>query len=292
MLQKSTRHLLNQMIILKNPEEVQKWSQATRRKGHTIAFVPTMGALHEGHLSLLREGRRSADKLVLSIFVNPTQFGPQEDLAQYPRDEAGDLARAKSCGVDIVLIPSVEAMYPDRFQTMVEVEKLSKPLCGTRRLGHFRGVTTVVLKLFHIVQPNIALFGEKDYQQLKVIERMVRDLNLPIQIKPMPTVREKDGLAMSSRNIYLTPEERQSALAIPLSLKKAKECIAQGESDPKKILNTVVATLTESKKIQIDYVSLCDPETLEELKELNFPALLAVACYIGKTRLIDNCVLT
>lgn len=270
---------------------MQALSLRTKQKGKTIAFVPTLGALHEGHLSLLKAGRRLADHLVLSIFVNPIQFGPNEDYEKYPREEVADLQKAKGCGVDIVFHPSVEGIYPNGFQTIVEVEKLSKPLCGARRLGHFRGVATVVLKLFHIVQPNIALFGEKDYQQLKVIERMVHDLNLPVQIKSMPTVREPDGLAMSSRNRYLSPEERRWALAIPLSLKKAQELVAEGDRDLKKILNTVVATLTESKKIQIDYVSLCDPETLEELKELTLPAHLAVAGWVGKTRLIDNCLL-
>lgn len=279
------------MIILKNPQEVQHWSQATRRRGQTIALVPTMGALHEGHLSLLREGRKLADRLVLSLFVNPAQFGPGEDFDSYPRDEKEDLAKIKTCSVDVVFYPAPEIIYPTDYQTFVEVGELSKPLCGKSRPGHFRGVATIVLKLFNIVQPDVALFGQKDFQQLRVIQQMVKDLNLPVKIKPMPIVREKDGLAMSSRNAYLTPEERTTALAIPLSLKKAQELVSQGEKDPKTILNAVVATLTESKKIQIDYVSLCDPETLEELKELKLPALLAVACFVGKTRLIDNCLL-
>ncbi|MBI4223357.1 MAG: pantoate--beta-alanine ligase [Deltaproteobacteria bacterium] len=279
------------MIILKLPEEVQHWALNTKRRGQRIAFVPTMGALHEGHLSLLREGRRLGDKLAMSIFVNPLQFGPAEDFEKYPRDEPGDLKKAQTCGVDVIFAPSAKDIYPGGFQTAVAVQQLSMPLCGAGRPGHFQGVATVVLKLFNIVQPDIALFGEKDYQQLKVIQKMVRDLNLPIQIKPMPFVREKDGLAMSSRNTHLSPEERKAALAIPTALQKAKGLATAGETDPKTILNAVVATLTESKKIAIDYVSLCDPETLEELKVLQRPALLAIACFVGKTRLIDNCLL-
>ncbi len=278
------------MIILKTTQEIQNWSSTARRKGETIAFVPTMGALHEGHLSLLREGRRLAGKLVLSIFVNPAQFAAGEDLARYPRDEKGDLEKAKSCGVDIAFLPSVEAIYPKGYQTFLDVGALSKLLCGKSRPGHFCGMATVVLKLFNLVQPTVALFGQKDFQQLRVIEQMVKDLNLPIAIKSMPIVREADGLAMSSRNRYLSPEERKGALAIPLSLQKAQELVAQGECDPKKILNAVVATLTESKIIEIDYVSLCDPNTLEELTALKHPALLAIACCIGKTRLIDHCL--
>ena len=279
------------MIILKTPKEMQQWSQAVRRDGQTIAFVPTMGSLHDGHLSLLKEGGRSADKLVLSIFVNPTQFGPAEDLERYPRDEEGDLAKAKACGVDAVFFPTKEEIYPKNYETFVEVGALAKPLCGKTRPEHFRGVATVVLKLFNIVQPTLALFGKKDFQQLRVIEQMVKDLSLPIEIRPMPIVREADELAMSSRNKYLSPEERKAALAIPLSLKKAETLIAQGERDPKIILNAVIATLTESKKIELDYVSLCDPETLEEMTTLKLPALLALACRVGKTRLIDNCLL-
>lgn len=279
------------MIILKLPEEVQHWAANTKRRGQRIAFVPTMGTLHEGHLSLLREGRKRGDKLVMSLFVNPAQFGPGEDLKRYPRDEKGDRAKAQICGVDVIFAPAAQDIYPAGFQTTVAVAKLSKPLCGASRPGHFQGVATVVLKLFNIVQPDIVLFGEKDYQQLKVIQRMVRDLNLPIQIKSMPIVRETDGLAMSSRNTTLSPEERKVALAIPASLKKAQELVAAGATDPKTILNTVVATLTESKKIIIDYVSLCDPETLGELQVLHHPALLAIACLVGNTRLIDNCLL-
>lgn len=271
---------------------MQKWSWSQRSQGSTIAFVPTMGALHEGHCSLLREGRRSADKLVLSIFVNPTQFGLNEDLEKYPRDEKSDFEKAKECGVDVIFYPDPQTIYPKGYQTLVNVEALSKSLCGASRPGHFRGVATVVLKLFNIVQPTVAFFGEKDFQQLRVIQQMVSDLNLPVAIKPMPIVREKDGLAMSSRNKYLSPEERKTALAISSSLQKAKALVAQGEHNPKIILNTVVATLTESKKIQIDYVSLCNPQTLEELTTLKLPALLAVACFVGKTRLIDNCILS
>lgn len=279
------------MIILKHPDEIQHWALNTKRRGQKIAFVPTMGALHEGHLSLLRGGKRLGDKLVMSLFVNPLQFSPGEDFERYPRDEKRDLEKAHSCGVDVAFIPTAAEMFPNGFETAVAVTKLSRPLCGARRPGHFQGVATVVLKLFNIVQPDVALFGEKDFQQLRVIEQMAADLNLPMTIKRLPTQREKDGLAMSSRNACLSPEERQAALAIPASLQKGRELAAAGETDPKTILNAVVATLTELKKIEIDYVSLCDRETLEELKTFRSPALLAVACFIGKTRLIDNILL-
>lgn len=279
------------MIIFKSPQEMSQWSLEVRRQGQTIAFVPTMGALHEGHLNLLREAKKSADKLVLSLFVNPAQFGPREDFERYPRDEDGDLNKARALGVDAFFMPEVSEIYPAGFETFVEVEEISKPLCGQRRPGHFRGVATIVLKLFNIVQPDVALFGEKDFQQLQVIQKMVRDLNLKIQIKPVPTVREKDGLAMSSRNAYLSAEERKEALKLPMALQKAKEMAANSAKDPKEILKIVVATLEESKKITIDYISLCDLETLEELTELKLPALLAIACFVGKTRLIDNCIL-
>ena len=279
------------MKIIRTVNAMQEFSKKARRAGKSVGFVPTMGALHEGHLSLLREGRKLGDQLVLSIFVNPTQFGPNEDLEKYPRDHEGDLKKAKGCKVDVVFYPKAKDIYPEGFQTFVNVEGLSKPLCGASRPGHFRGVATVVLKLFNIVQPHVALFGEKDFQQLKVIQRMVKDLDLPVEIKPMPIVREDDGLAMSSRNRYLSPEDRQAALAISLSLSKAQLMVDQGETNPKKIIEMVQATLEETKKIKIDYVKLCNPETLEDLKTLKLPALLAIACLIGKTRLIDNCLL-
>ena len=276
------------MNVVATAKEMQSWALAEKKAGERIALVPTMGALHEGHCSLLREGRKLASKLVLSIFVNPTQFGPNEDLSKYPSNLEGDLAKAKACGVDTVFLPSSSEIYPEGYKTSVHVEGFSDFLCGKSRPGHFQGVATVVLKLFNIVQPDIALFGQKDFQQLRVIEQMVQDLNLPVQIIGMPIVREADGLAMSSRNQYLSPEERKSALVLSASLVLAQKLIEQGVRDPKKISQSVRHLLEESGKIRIDYVSLCDPKTLQELQTLTLPALLALACFVGSTRLIDN----
>ncbi|MBI5299702.1 MAG: pantoate--beta-alanine ligase [Deltaproteobacteria bacterium] len=276
------------MNVVTTSKEMQSWALAEKKAGKRIAFVPTMGALHEGHGALLREGRKLASNLVLSIFVNPTQFGPNEDLNKYPRNLEGDLTKAKSCGVDTVFLPSPGEIYPEGYKTSVHVEGFSDLLCGKSRPGHFQGVATVVLKLFNIVQPDIALFGQKDFQQLRVIEQMVQDLNLPVQIVGMPIVREADGLAMSSRNQYLSPEERKSALALSSGLSLAEELIKQGVRDPQKILQGVQHLLEKSGKIRIDYVALCDPKTLQEQKTLNLPALLALACFVGSTRLIDN----
>lgn len=279
------------MKIFENSQQMQAWSLATKNRGEKIAFVPTMGALHEGHVSLLKAGKKMGDKLVLSLFVNPLQFGLNEDFHAYPRDRENDLTVAKTCGVDAVFIPTNIEMAPKGFQTSVEVEELAKPLCGLSRPGHFRGVATVVLKLFNIVQPDAALFGEKDYQQLKIIQRLGQDLSLPIEIIPMPTVREDDGLAMSSRNKYLTKEERQAALAISLSLAQAQALVDQRCKDAATVIQMVKATLEETKKIRVDYVSICDPETLKEVQTIKKPVLLALACFIGSTRLIDNAIL-
>lgn len=276
------------MIVFETCEKMSAWSRERHEGGETIAFVPTMGFLHEGHLSLLRKGKELGARLVLSLFVNPTQFGPGEDFDRYPRDIQGDLEKAEKCGVDAVFIPTVETMYPEGFQTICVVGEISKPLCGKIRPVHFQGVTTVVLKLFHIVSPEFALFGQKDFQQLKVIERMVKDLNLPVEIVPMPIVREGDGLAMSSRNKYLSSNEREAARVIFSSLQNAKRLVDQGNRDSQRILNGVSAALEETQKIKIDYLHLCDPDTLEEMTVLKPPALLAVACFVGKTRLIDN----
>lgn len=270
---------------------MKEWSLAAKKAGGKIAFVPTMGALHEGHCSLLREGRKLADNLVLSLFVNPAQFGPDEDFKKYPRDLEGDLAKAKACGVDAVFVPIAEEIYPEGSRTFVEVGVLGDLLCGASRPGHFRGVATVVLKLFNIVQPDIALFGQKDFQQLRVIEQMVADLNLPVQIVGMPIVREPDGLAMSSRNRYLSPEERKAALALPASLAHAQKLVGRGMRDPVEIVRSVRRFLEEAGPVRIDSVSLCDPKTLRPLSEARLPALLAIACLVGKTRLIDNCLL-
>ena len=271
--------------------DMWRLSDEWRRAGKRIAFVPTMGYLHEGHLSLFDIGRRAGDVLVVSIFVNPTQFGPNEDLERYPRDLEGDLAKARSRGVDVVYAPDVSEVYPEGFQTFVEVTELSKPLCGARRPGHFRGVATVVTKLFNVVRPHVAVFGQKDYQQLKVIQRLVRDLDMDIEILSGPIVREPDGLAMSSRNAYLSPEERQRALSLSRGLAKAEAMFARGERRASVLVEAVRKEMDEAGGVRIDYVELRDAETLEELERVEGPAVLAVAAFVGSTRLIDNVLL-
>lgn len=279
------------MEIFKTAKEMQEWSETQRKKNQTIAFVPTMGALHEGHLSLLREGKLRAARLVLSIYVNPTQFGPKEDLSRYPRDLEGDLKMAKDSKVDAVFLPGDKEMYPKGYQTYVSLEELPKYLCGPARPGHFRGVATIVLKLFNIVAPHLAVFGEKDYQQLQVIRRMVRDLNLPVEIVGMPIVREADGLAMSSRNRYLSKEDRKAAVSISRALTRAELLVQREKNDVESVLSAVRETIYAAKLVHIDYLKLCDPDTLEELKTLKLPALLAIAAFVGPTRLIDNRIL-
>src|SRR5450755_4191892 len=259
-----------------------------RRDGRTIAVVPTMGALHEGHLELLRSARKRADIVILTIFVNPTQFGPNEDLAKYPRDEASDLAKARTCGIDLAFCPEASAMYPAGAQTFVEVRELQKPMCGTSRPGHFTGVTTIVAKLFNITKPHLAVFGEKDYQQLAIIRRMVRDLDFAIEIVGVPIVRESDGLALSSRNAYLSAEGRQIALGLSRGLAAAEALVRSGERDTAKLRAAATAQLTGAR---IDYVELRDATELSEIARLEKPAVLALAAFVGTTRLIDNRVL-
>lgn len=279
------------MKLIKSVKEMQRVALEERRRGRVIAFVPTMGCLHEGHLSLLREGRKRGACLVLSIYVNPTQFAPNEDLLSYPRDLEGDLEKARGCGVDIAFVPQDEDIYPEGFETYVTVERFSKILCGVSRPTHFRGVATIVLKLFNIVMPNIAIFGEKDYQQLKIIQRMVRDLNIPVEVVGMPVVREKDGLAMSSRNRYLNAEEREAALSISRSMREASNAVKKGERDIQTLISIVRDGIESAKIPKIDYIKICDPETLEELRTLKLPARLLAAVYVGNARLIDNCKL-
>jgi len=279
------------MKIVKSVSEMQQLADLWRRDGKVIAFVPTMGYLHEGHLALMRAARKEGDVLVISIFVNPIQFGPHEDYERYPRDLERDLRLAESVNVDVVFAPEVKEMYPDGFQTIVDVTELSKPLCGKSRPGHFRGVATVVTKLFNIVKPHVAVFGEKDFQQLVVIRRMVKDLNMDVRIIGHPIVREADGLAMSSRNVYLSPEERKVALRLSQSLKKARHLVAQSILDAREILKAVVSHLCQDDALRLDYAELRDPETLEEVSVVNKPTLLAIAAFVGKTRLIDNCIL-
>ena len=276
------------MQVIERTAQMQEISRRERASGKTIAFVPTMGFLHDGHLELLRQGRRAADVLVLSIFVNPTQFGPSEDYAQYPRDMEGDLKKAESAGTDYVFAPPAGEMYPYGFQTKIIVERVPEHLCGLSRPGHFEGVATVVAKLFNITKPHIALFGEKDFQQLSVIRRMATDLNMDVEIWGIPTVRESDGLAMSSRNKYLSREERKSALCLKKSIDLTVEMVKGRERDAEKIKAAVRKLITGYPFTDIDYVAICDPLTLEDLSTINEKALLALAVRVGRTRLIDN----
>lgn len=270
---------------------MQALAIAPEREGRRIVLVPTMGFLHEGHASLLREGRRRGDVLVLSIFVNPIQFGKNEDLDRYPRDMERDCQIADACGVDIVFTPTVAEMYPRGFQTGVTVRDIALPLCGASRPGHFDGVATVVTKLFNIVRPDVALFGNKDYQQLAVIRRMTADLNLPVEIVGMPIVREADGLAMSSRNAYLSPGERQSALCLVRAIKRARELFASGEHSVAVLMRETRAVIEQEPAAVIDYVEFRDGAMLNELEVADSSTLLALAVKIGQTRLIDNTVL-
>jgi pantoate--beta-alanine ligase len=279
------------MEVIETIDAMQKQCEALRVSGKTIALVPTMGFFHEGHLELMRVGRRLADVLAISIFVNPTQFGPSEDFQAYPRDMEGDLAGAKEVGVDLVFAPSVEDMYPDGHQTKIAVERVTKHLCGLSRPGHFDGVTTVVAKLFNIAKPHLAIFGEKDYQQLTAVKRMVKDLDMDTQIIGVPTVREPDGLAMSSRNNYLNPEERESALCLKKSLDLAREMFSQGKKDVQKMREAVEKLILTHPFTEIDYINICDPMSLEDVDQIEGKALLALAVKVGKARLIDNCII-
>jgi pantoate--beta-alanine ligase len=250
-----------------------------------------MGYLHEGHLSLIRRARQECDHVVVSIFVNPTQFGPNEDLSRYPRDIERDLSLIEPLGVDLVWTPTAEVMYPKGYQTWVEVEAMTRPLEGAMRPGHFRGVTTVVAKLFNAVQPHKAYFGQKDAQQAAVIRRMTVDLNFPIEIVVCPTVREADGLAMSSRNVYLSPEQRKAATVLFRALSAAKELYEAGERSAERLRERMKEVLAAEPLAEVQYVSCADYDTLEELTEIRGKALLSMAVFIGKTRLIDNFVL-
>jgi pantoate--beta-alanine ligase len=277
--------------IYRSPPAMRARAEDLRRDGRRIAVVPTMGALHEGHLALMRAARSRADVVILTIFVNPTQFGPNEDLSRYPRDEAGDLTKARGAGVDLAFCPDAPAMYPPGSQTFVEVRELSGPLCGASRPGHFTGVATVVTKLFHATLPHVAVFGEKDYQQLAILRRMTRDLDFGVEIASVPVVREPDGLAMSSRNAYLSPAERRAALALSAGLAAAGGAFAAGERDAAALLAAARAPIEAEPLARIDYVELRDADELTELARVERRAVLAMAVFIGKTRLIDNRVL-
>ena len=279
------------MEIIKNPKEMQALIRRKRNELKKIALVPTMGYLHEGHLDLVKFACSNSDVTVVSIFVNPKQFGPKEDLAQYPRDMDRDLDLLRPLGVDIVFNPSPQDMYPSGFQTRVEVTGITKGLCGAFRPDFFPGVTTVVLKLFNIVSPDLAVFGEKDYQQLATIKQMVIDLNLNIEVIGRPTYRESDGLAMSSRNTYLNPEQRRTAVSLYESLNLAGDMVKNGEKDAAVILNAVRSHIQSRPETDIQYAALVDPVSLVELQEVSGPALLALAVFVGKTRLIDNMVI-
>ncbi len=276
------------MEVIEKIGLMQELAEQWRRDGDIIALVPTMGFLHQGHLELLRVGREKGDRLVMSLFVNPIQFGPQEDYERYPRDTEGDLWKARSAGVDAVFMPTVEEMYPEGFQSTVKVEEVARYLCGRSRPGHFAGVTTVVAKLFHITRPHVAIFGEKDYQQLVVIRQMARDLSMAIDIIGVPTVRERDGLAISSRNSYLSPEERASAISLKKGLDLAKAMAAEGERDPSKIKKAIRELILSHPFTEIDYISICDPEELTDVEVIDRPCLVALAVRVGRARLIDN----
>lgn len=278
------------MQIILTAKEMQSFSESLRREGKTISFVPTMGYFHEGHLNLMREGRRRGDCLIVSIYVNPTQFGPSEDFSRYPRDFARDRLMAESVGVDVIFCPANDEMYPAHYQTYVTAEEVTQNLCGLTRPGHFRGVTTVCAKLFNIVKPHIAVFGKKDFQQLVTIKRMVEDLNMDLEIVGMPTTREIDGLAMSSRNLYLTDQERVSALSLSRSLLLAKERFVRGERNAANIIEEARRHIEEHPFTAIDYVKICDTTTLKDVEYLEGETVIALAVRVGTTRLIDNYV--
>jgi len=275
---------------MKVVETIDEMRQLRQRLAEPVGLVPTMGYLHEGHLSLVRQARVENQSLVVSIFVNPTQFGPQEDFNQYPRNPQRDLALLENANTDIVFMPSTDEMYPPQFSSWVEIEKVTERLEGASRPGHFRGVATVVAKLFNIVQPNRAYFGQKDAQQAAVIKKMVADLNMNLEIVTVPTVREPDGLAMSSRNTYLNPEQRQAATVLYQALTLAQELWAQGETDAERLRQQMTDLIQKEPLADIDYVSIADTETLDELDKVKSPALVSLAVRIGKTRLIDNLV--
>lgn len=278
------------MKIIESVKEMQEVAEDLRTT-KKIGFVPTMGYLHEGHLALVKKARDLAQIVVASIFVNPIQFGPNEDFARYPRDFDRDRKLLEQEGTDIIFCPTAVEMYPEHYSTYIQVRGLENHLCGLSREGHFIGVATVVAKLFNCVKPHVAVFGQKDYQQLKVIQRMVRDLNMDLEVIGSPTVREKDGLAMSSRNTYLSPEERQRSLAVYRSVRRVEDLYREGTRDAAELKRQATEILTSAGGIDIEYVSISDAETLDELDEISGGAVYAVAVRCGKTRLIDNTIL-
>ncbi len=276
------------MKIFSTTADMKDWSRKAISAGLTIGFVPTMGYLHEGHMALMRRARVENDLLVVSIFVNPTQFGPGEDLATYPTDPDSDGRKCEQCGVDALFMPFTREIYPKDFQTFVNVTDVARPMCGASRPGHFKGVATVVTKLFNIVMPVNAYFGKKDFQQLRVISTMVRDLDMNVRIIPCDTLREADGLAMSSRNTRLTPQQRAEAVCLYQALVEAAGLFKSGEKDPQEYIALMTARVEQEPDAQIDYISLVDPDSLRDLTEVNGKALAAMAVRFGDVRLIDN----
>ena len=270
---------------------MQALAEDFRRQGQTIAFVPTMGYLHDGHLSLIAAGRQMADTLVVSIFVNPAQFGPGEDYENYPRDPERDRNLAETAGTDVLFMPGKDQLYPEGYETYVTQMHLPNHLCGLSRPTHFSGVTTIVAKLFNIVKPHYAVFGKKDYQQMAIVRKMAADLNFDTQIIGAPIVRESDGLALSSRNKYLNPQQRQSALSLNRALAEAQQMVAGGETRAETIIEKAARIITAQPETEIDYVRICDPETLEDAAVVDRPVLMALAVHVGQTRLIDNTML-
>jgi len=274
--------------VIKSIGSMKKLSFGFKKKGISIGLVPTMGYLHDGHLSLVKEAKKRNDVVVVSIFVNPTQFGPKEDLKNYPRDLKKDIKLLSKYDVDAVFYPDASDIYPKGYKTYIKVEGLSDKLCGRSRPIHFRGVATIVAKLFNIIKPDAAYFGEKDFQQQVIIKKMVSDLNMDVRVVSMPTVRESDGIAMSSRNSYLSKKERMKALVINRALKMAKILVKSGVRNASKVKAAMSQLMRSAKGLKIDYISICDPNTLEETNIIKGKSLIATAAYIGKTRLIDN----
>ena len=280
------------VLVIREPSELRTIAQAKRQEGKRIGLVPTMGGLHEGHLSLLRQARPVCDVLIMSLFVNPTQFGENEDLERYPRDEQSDLKGAEECGVDLVFCPDAGSMYPVGFQTSISLPSLAASMCGAGRPGHFEGVATIVTKLFNLSLPHVAVFGQKDAQQLAILRQLVVDLDFDIELLTGPIVRAESGLALSSRNVYLSEEEHSQALSLYRGLSAAKQRFEEGALDKSTLIGAARAVIGASPLAQIEYLDLRDTNTLEDLDTVTRPALLAVAAHFGHTRLIDNIVLS
>lgn len=278
------------MEIIRSIAEMKKWSDRMRGFHKTIGLVPTMGSLHDGHMSLVRESVSTCNVTVVSIFINPTQFGENEDLDRYPADIEGDQHQLESAGIDVLFLPFREAMYPKGYKTFVTVEEITDHLCGKSRPEFFQGVATVVLKLFNIVRPHTGFFGDKDWQQATVVETLFRDLNMDVTIKRLPIIRESRGLAKSSRNLYLSKEETTPALSLSRALEAAKQRVQNGESCADKIRQEIREQIEKYKETEIDYISVCDPDSFVEQEEIKEKSLIALAVRIGKTRLIDNCI--